>query len=73
MSSVLTQQAEVPFRDFPELNKLCWNEHGETISAEDAYRLYVRHWDFVRRAPLDAPEMALLRTLNDRFGHLLDV
>jgi hypothetical protein len=64
---------EIAFADFPELDKLCWNEHGQTIPAGDAYRLYVRNWDFVRRGSLGAEELALLRSLNETFGRLLDV
>lgn len=68
----LAEQDEVAFADFPELNKLCWNEHARAIPAADAYRLYVRNWDFVRRASLEIHESALLQSLNARFGRLLD-
>jgi hypothetical protein len=69
----LAKRDEVAFADFPELNKLCWNEHARAIPAADAYRLYVRNWDFVRRASLEIHESALLQSLNARFGRLLDV
>ena len=39
------EQNEIAFADFPELNKLCWNEHARTIPAADADRLYLRTWD----------------------------
>jgi hypothetical protein len=70
---VQAEQDEIPFADFPELDKLCWNEHGRSISGADAYRLYVRNWDFVRRAPLEARELALVQSLNEHFGGWLDV
>jgi len=55
------------------LNKLCWNEHARTIPAADAYRLYVRNWDFVRRGTLAGREADLVKSLNAQFGSLLDV
>ena len=67
------EQNEIAFADFPELNKLCWNEHARTIPAADAYRLYVRNWDFVRRGTLAGREADLVKSLNAQFGSLLDV
>jgi hypothetical protein len=73
MIVIQAEQKEILFADFPELDKLCWNEHGPTIPADDAYRLYVRNWDFVQRGLMDAREFALVRSLNARFGCLLVV
>ena len=67
------EQDEIAFADFPELNKLCWNEHARTIPAADAYRLYVRNWDFVRCGTLAGREADLVKSLNAQFGSLLDV
>jgi hypothetical protein len=63
----------IRFRDYPELDKLCWNEHLETIPAKIAFLRYLDQWDFVSKRHMTSKECTLIHQLNNRFNRLINV
>lgn len=54
---------------YPMLRRLLWTgRRRELLPAEEAFRVYERHWRFVNPARLDAAEAALIERLKARYG-----
>ena len=61
-------EGPIDVRAYPELALLCWNRAGDTISREDAFRLYEREWRLIDPARMIPAERELLRRLTVELG-----
>lgn len=55
--------------EHPVLRELMWTgRRREIVGADEAFRIYERHWRFVRSAALDPKERKLIERLAERYG-----
>lgn len=53
---------------YPELDKLLWDVHCETVDPEFAFRVYEERWGFVQTQNLSDNEQGLINELTHTVG-----
>ncbi|MEZ5477744.1 MAG: hypothetical protein R3E95_09760 [Thiolinea sp.] len=54
---------------YPELDRLLWDVHCQTVDPELAFRVYEERWGFVQEKNLSVAEQDLIRDLTRTIGH----
>lgn len=54
--------------DYPQLARLAWHRYGSTVTEDEAFALYERHWRHVDQDGLSPAEQALITRLTERQG-----
>jgi hypothetical protein len=54
---------------YPELDKLLWDVHCETVESTFAFQVYEERWGFIQTQNLSAEEQALITKLTQTVGH----
>jgi transcriptional regulator with XRE-family HTH domain len=53
---------------YPQLRQLAWHRDGGTVTEDEAFALYERHWRHLDRDGLSPAEQALITRLTERQG-----
>ncbi len=56
-------------RQYPELNNLLWDLHGNQVEPKVAFDMYEKRWRYVDPKQITPKEKALVQRLTNEFGN----
>jgi hypothetical protein len=60
---------EINRLNYPELDKIMWDFHNQTVPAEQAFQIYEQRWRYVDEQHMKPNERNLLKELIKNYGN----